>query len=490
MNKLSRRQFLHFNIQLLLWASVYGCKSSYPVLGSSQVLNSKIVEDHSQLLALWAKQGIRDAVLVNIDSHDDIRWITDDKINSLKTIYHQRDWDRFSDSDTNADKGLYNIGNWIYAGARLGIFKELYWVIPIDLFSRPNTLELLHKLLRHCRFSEADKLTFTINDRQFKGSFHGIPVTICGIEALPDIRQPLLLSIDTDFFPTFTENYQVKYLTALRATFNKLFSMKYQILDSAVCYSINGEYLLPIHRWVGDTIPSILAKPGILNETPSQQLSILQQCDSAYHSGDWETILRLAGEQRQIGQLPPSITLYVAYAYASQGNHDKAMETAVGSCKANQLYCTGLSWLAKLYETDDQQEQAERFYRAAFTINPHMENGIFDFAEFLKKNGMLREALEWYEKSETSLGYFPSRIMIAEINFTLGNSQRAINDTRFLVDRMQTDLYAKVPTLPIADSMRTIAKNCEKQGDDKIAMALKNTPVFKEMQLEFPSSKA
>ena len=179
--ELSRRQLLLLALQLAVCASLPGCRRSAPVFGKSPVESPLIVEDHSRALAVWAGRGITDAVLVNFDAHDDFRWIPDDKISRLSEIYSARDWSRFQAVDNQGDQSLYHLGNWIYAGARLGVFKEIFWVIPQSFFAREDAEKLLRNFLLNIRFSAEDVQTFSLQDHRFKGSFRGMPVTICGI---------------------------------------------------------------------------------------------------------------------------------------------------------------------------------------------------------------------------------------------------------------------------------------------------------------------
>jgi tetratricopeptide (TPR) repeat protein len=486
MNTLSRRQFIIFNLQLMVWASLSGCRSSSPILGTSPIPHPLVVENHSQLLAKWAEQGIRDAVLINIDSHDDFRWITDEKVSKLKEIYQRRDWKRFADADTTADRGLYHLGNWIYAGARLGMFKEICWVIPLDLFSRPNHDELLRKLLKHFRFKEEDIRTFTARDNRFRGSFQGIPVTICGIESLPDFKQPLLLSVDADFFPTYTDNYQVEYLTSLRTAFEALYKKNYHIHDAAVCYSVNGDYLLPIHRWVGDTATSILKKPDMINAPPPELLAILQQCDNSFRSGDAESILRLV-EQPLLKQPQAALLLYKAYAHLLQGDFGNTLEAAIKCCHLDPLYCTGIPYLGTLYYMNGKYQQAEKLFRAGFSANPTMHNGYFYFANCLRKVGKLQEAVSWYEKCESQDGNLISRVIITEIHLTLGNHQAAQTDIKQIVGRLQRDIYAMVPSQMLANSLYAIIDYCENNGLKESAVPLRNNSEIKDLFSAYPT---
>ena len=105
-----------------------------PVIGKDPIPELLTVEDHGMALARWAEQGIRDAVLINIDTHDDMRLIHEDKIIRLKELYRKKDWKGITEADSSADQGLYHVGNWIYAGVSLGIIKEVYWGNSFSLF--------------------------------------------------------------------------------------------------------------------------------------------------------------------------------------------------------------------------------------------------------------------------------------------------------------------------------------------------------------------
>lgn len=445
-----------------------------------------VVEDHSQLLLRWAEKGIRDATLINIDTHDDFRWIPDAKIDALRAMYSRNDWKGFSDADTNADKGLYNVGNWIYAGARLGLFKEVCWVIPGNLCDQPNSLDRLSRFLKHFSFQQADISTFVARDNRFYGSYHGIPVIICGIESLPDFKRPLLLSIDTDFFPSYTDNYQVGYLTSLSATFDALYKANYQILESAVCYSVNGEYLLPIHRWVGDTIAAILKQPKLIYEQPSELLTLLQHCDTAYRSGDAASIVEMTG--KSTNKQLPSLLLYEAYAHLQLREYGKSFNAAMKACAADPQYCTGLPFLAMQNADVSQNALVEKFFRAGFEVNPDMENGIFDFANYFRRNGKLHDAVNWYKKSEQKNGYFPSRLLLAETRFALGHITDAINDVEYALNHLNKDVFARVTEQETSDSIYSLLNFCEKNGLTELISLLKQTSMIKEMVVTYKPS--
>lgn len=186
LSQLSRREFILLSLQLIALSQLPGCRSSRPVLGKKPI-HPLTVEDHSQALAHWAEKGIRDAVLINIDTHDDMRWMNED---TLRDIYRQKNWQRFRAADGLSETSLYHIGNWIYAGGRLGIFREVYWVTPFDVLATKDPDLQMRRFLKEYEFSDQEIQSFSQQDRWVRGTFHGIPLTVCDITSLPDIGSP------------------------------------------------------------------------------------------------------------------------------------------------------------------------------------------------------------------------------------------------------------------------------------------------------------
>ncbi|MRR39391.1 hypothetical protein EG829_33050, partial [bacterium] len=287
---LSRRQFVLLALQLLAASQLPGCRGQQPVMGR-QPIRPLLVEDHSEALAHWAEKGIRDAVLINVDTHDDMRWMPEEKIEALREIYRTRDWRRFKEVEGQGDGSLYHIGNWIYAGGRLGMFREVYWVIPFEVLSMEDPDAKMRRFLKDYGFNDQEIQTFSLIDGRFRGTFHGVPLTVCDIGSLPDIAAPLLLSIDTDFFPPYSTVHEKSYLPSLHELFKALNGKKYRVLDTVVSYSVNGDFLPPHLRWVGDTIGMILEQPALMDAEPAELLTLLQRVDNDYRGTDAAAML-------------------------------------------------------------------------------------------------------------------------------------------------------------------------------------------------------
>jgi tetratricopeptide (TPR) repeat protein len=463
----------------------YGGQASLSVLGKDAIANPLIVEDHSQALAYWAEHGVRGAVLMNIDTHDDIRWIPEIKLGDLRELYRRGEWQRFSKADTFAHEGLYNVGNWIYAGAQLGVFKEIYWVIPFKYFAAGISEGSLRLFLASCGFSAEDVQSFSLKNRLFRGSFKGIPLTLCGMESLPVITEPLLLSIDADFFRTFSAQYRVAFLPALHTVYDKLSRMNYRITDAAVSYSINGDFLHPHHRWVGDAAAMILHMPGLTNAAPSELLFLLQRIENAYRSNNPTEMLAIADPYLVLHQLP-SLLLYKAFAHVLQGDQDKAYTAAMASCRTDKMYCSGVVYIGAYYASKEQYSRAERFFRGGFTINPNMNYGLFQFANCLRKLGKFQESIGYFEKDEKMNGPFMNHFMIVETHLMLGDHHAAAAALKIAIRGLENDPYALVINETVAHSIYAAIDFCDQSKSKEMATALRNNPAIVQMTKKYP----
>ncbi len=456
-----------------------------PVLGRDPILAPLIVEDHSQALAHWAEQGIRDAVLVNFDAHSDIRRIPDSKIAPLQDIYSRRDWNGFKKADSVTDQGLYNVVNWIYAGARLGIIREVYWVIPKNLFSADTNEQQMRRFLLSNLLSLKDIETFRFRNNRFYGIVEGIPVTICSPESLPDINEPLLLSIDTDFFPEYSHKYRTHYLASLNKVFKSLFTRQYRIQGAALSYSVNGEYLFPHLRWVGDTAAMILENPEILGEPPSDKLKLLMQLDYAYRVQDFSAILRHSTHFFS-SHPEASVFLYKAYAHMVEGDTDKAYEAAIESCNMDRKYCAGLPYIGTVYFNRGKYPEAERFFRAGLSESPGLSNGLYCFAHCLREAGKLKEALAYYMKAAQEIGSFPADFLVFETCLLSGDRHKAADALKAAVNGLVQTPYAEVVDERAANAIHTAMDYAANEGLNDLLRTLRSHRAVKHMFVRYP----
>lgn len=466
--------------------SFIACVGSDTVLGTQPIRNIRAVEVHSDILVRWAKEGVRDAVVVHIDAHDDIRAIAEPKLEKLRELMQKKDWQGFARANTMADHGLYDAGNFLYAGARLGIIREVYWVIPFPLFIPKDAVAWLQNLLRFCSFSENDIATFSLRNGCFSGKYHGIPLTICGIENLPDIKKPVILSIDVDYFPQFARTYSSTLAEGVRSLFSACLAKGYRVRDTVISYSISGGFLKPKHRWVGELIAQILQKPAMVSSSSiPARFAALQEIDIEIQRGAFaEALDRInAGLSNRND---PAFKLYQSEALLGSGQTDAALSSAAAACQQDKAYCYGLPQLGLVLVEQGRDRDAVRFFSLGYEKNRSMDFGQMQYGAALATLGRKEDALAAFNEYRALHGSFPIDFMITAVYIRSGEREQARQMLLRALDGLNNTEYTDDINRPLAEAVSSIVEFCRKNGCSDELHKIESSVLYAKLRQAFP----
>ncbi|UCH80862.1 MAG: hypothetical protein JSW20_14170 [Nitrospiraceae bacterium] len=243
---------------------VSSCREPHsPVAAVDPISEADIFEDHSEALVSWMKKGHKDEVLVHVDHHSDCQYVPDHKILSLKKLYENREWDEIL---KHKDSGgvLFSLADFIYPAYRLGIVKKVYWVTTLDLFWSNNPLPVVQAYLRENKYSDDVIDSFHIDGKKATGSVHGLEVTISTLDDLPPIQEPVMLSIDIDYFSNIMKESKINELKVIKDFLRILRHKKLKIKNLDITYSVNGGYTAILDRHIGDELVQIFRHPEIV----------------------------------------------------------------------------------------------------------------------------------------------------------------------------------------------------------------------------------
>ena len=401
--------------------------ASYPVLGREMITEIGVVEDHRDALEFWIEKGIRNAVLVNIDAHDDMKRIPSGELRDLKeTVQRRTSGELAVQGGTEGYLSASN-ANFIYGAAKLGIVRKVIWVVPSTYELFADSGDRLAALLKMYGFSSGDIQSFRLKNRRFEGTADGIPLIICDAGSLPDLNEPILLSVDVDFFPELIDNGNLRISDSLRQTFNALFQKGYAIRNALVAYSVSGGFLDARYRWVGDLVVDTLRIPG-LNPLPDLpgRYSFLQRADLLLQMKRYKELLDhlsplLTGEAKE-----PAAMLYAAQACQELGKTEQAFRWAETACLSDRRYCYGLPQLGTAVLDRSGLSAAERFFVRGYELYPDMDEGQFRFAMSLKKSGRLEDAIRYFNVFRKCYGPFPVDFYLAETFLLKGDEVSAL----------------------------------------------------------------
>jgi len=257
-----------------------GCSEPLPTVGGKVVGESgevgvdsiravRLFENHSTALIEWRRAGVRDRVLVHLDGHADLDWLPDltvariaaarpDELPGMELHPYTLDGNALS---------RFGIWNFIYPAARMGIVRELVWVVPDGSLADTESVvrmarEILVGKLEMVSVDEA--LSLRPVGRAIQGEILGVPILVCEIGDLPAIHEPVLLDVDLDYFTTgsaITQEVTAEPWITPRAVMDVL--QKKQIRTDLVTlsYSTIGGFLPPGSRWIGPALVRELREP-------------------------------------------------------------------------------------------------------------------------------------------------------------------------------------------------------------------------------------
>lgn len=240
------------------------------LVGEEPVPEIHVYENHSSALIAWRRAEVRGRILVHLDGHIDYDWLPDetvariaaaspDELPELEHHPYAMDGEAYS---------RFGIWNFIYPAARLGLVREMVWVVP------DGTLQDAFSMSQLAHFQLLDKLQgVTVEEavrlrregRVLRGTLLGLPVTVCELSDLPDLPEPVLLDIDLDYFTTrsaITQGVTRGPWTTPETVVEELRSHGVRTDLATVSLSTIGGFMPPAARWLGSNLREALRLGG------------------------------------------------------------------------------------------------------------------------------------------------------------------------------------------------------------------------------------
>jgi hypothetical protein len=187
-----RKRLILFSVLAALAACTHGGSPDIRVMG-----------DHSDALFFWAEHKAKARTVVHIDAHSDFRPISPSDIDQIRTLLSMGTLQ--SRTNTGPDS-LLHIGNFVFAAAKLGMVKDVCWIVtPRPIVNDTAAEPFKKQLIRDRHMPEEVDSAFRLESGCMAGSLQGIPITVCGSASLPKLEEPVLLDIDIDYFVKLIE---------------------------------------------------------------------------------------------------------------------------------------------------------------------------------------------------------------------------------------------------------------------------------------------
>ncbi len=449
-----------------------------PVLGVDPLPQGTVMENHDCALQHWIERGFTGAVLLHIDTHDDLRVVPAERLSTLRALYARGETSAMARKGCGGSAGLFNEGNYLRAAAELGVVREIVWVMPFTFLQGDDSGIKLLSYLENAGFPKADRETFRLVDGWYRGTVGGIPVTLCDQERLPKLAEPVLLSIDVDFFPFAAVSRGRTPLGEIRALFQALREVRYAVRDVVLTYSVQGGFMPVDLRWVGDAVLEALRNPAIYQgQRPPERWENLQHLALLHDRGREGEAAMMSMALALVEKQPhdPALLLYAALATVGHGG-DSALKYAEEACEQDRGYCVGLRVIGLQYLEQGDVETGVRCYTAGERLLPGMTYGQFERGIALLEAGRTPEALAVFEEISAREGAFPIGLLIGEIQLSAGDRAAARRSFDKVLAVIEQAPNVGVSDEMVAEAVRRAAVFYREEGLTRQAQLLETDP--------------
>lgn len=356
-------------ICLSLWLIAVSCvkkeEAQYPILGIDPLYMS-VMEEPDEALTEWAKKGVKNAILVHISPYDSLKGITHHNIQKIAGIMEKKKWEQLN----NSRGRLFNNSNYLYAAAQLEMVKRIYWVIPYRFFediplAGDKIKEFLKKYVSGFEEKEIDLMKMTAGC--LTGILSGADINICSPRTVPEVREPVTVSVDVSFFPVYAAEARISKLRALKWFFDYITLRRtFRVIHSNVSYGIESGYTDAIHRYIGDEIIEVMSNPQILkSDSPPELWQFRDKAENMLSGGEDELIVEYLDEPFNKYPDDPALLLLNAAAEIKLKKYDHALKSMDDICQKNEKYCYGYIYLGEIIDNKENVRKETFFKRAS-----------------------------------------------------------------------------------------------------------------------------
>lgn len=362
----------------------------FPHISLAEISGVILVENHSDVLVHWINTGVRSAVVVNVDAHDDCAPLPQKNINRLKGFLKDDNIAAIERANTPADSGLYSIGDYIYVACKLKIAREAVWIGP--------GLKAPSLVREHIKFSTG---------------------TVDSLPAFGDA--PVFLTVDADVVPPYAAKRCINPVEAIRQITETLRSVSWNVVHASVCYSVDGGFLpLPL-RWVGNALHEALqGKNPARADSPWLLLAQVEDWRRGIPPGEMVKKLKPVVNQRP---KDPWLHVYLADALFKSDDVSGALKEGKKAAALDSGCCRILPEIGRQLADAGKWKEAKRFLAAA----PSMVNVPAEFAvaQALERVGRTKEAIEHLKRIRNRLANYSIELLIGYGYERLGDTTKA-----------------------------------------------------------------
>jgi tetratricopeptide (TPR) repeat protein len=414
----------------------------FPLVASAGLPPALLVENHSDVFVPWIANGVRGAVVVNVDAHDDCDLIAPVKAEKLRRLLKAGDMAAIGRANGGADSSLYTIANYIAAACAVGMATEAVWVAP------------------------------TVEKQGLLNKTTPFRVRTCPIELLPEIHEPVLLTVDADIIPSFAAHRNLTVVEAAQRIGKNLRAAPWRVVHTSVCVSNDGRYLPVTLRWIANALQEAL--DGKELSRPGSPWPLLGRVE------DWRRSLLPAEFVRRVKPLlrdhpvNPWLHLYLSDAHFKADDVTDALNEGIKAARLDPGCCRILPEIGGQLADADRIDEAEKFFAAApGIVNIDAE---LSYARALDRAGKIAQSITPLSRISAQTSMYGPALLIGYAYEKLGDTLQAGRSYRRMIALLRTE-PGSMPAYPeVGPALNSAEKFLRLHGEGAMAQLLREDP--------------
>jgi len=415
----------------------------------NNIKNIQIAELGSDNISIWAKNGIRDRKLVLIDSRFNLlRQIPDELLLEAKGLIEKGDYETLAQHTSTSEKfkQFYDSFDYVFAAHRLGLIKEVIWVIPVSESINFDYRDFFKMRLQEDRaynFPKEDIESFTFQENKLTGHLLGIPITVVTLEDLVPPAEPVLLTINISYLTSFiTDNVRTP-IEDISVAFLKSLSKKSLVVNYVTIINSNTSFDVSLQfRFLSNIFHDILRDPALIRN-PKNEWILKQYGDEKLAFLEYDSAERDYLKILETTPDDPAIYFQLAFVQVKRSKFDEAVEYIEKAIKLDPEYI--LSYISM---TKKMLSEKKKLQFTKLGLEKHPDNFYINLtlAQKYYESGDFEESLKYFKKL-IALGIesYDFSFMIADCYFNIKEYDKSIsiyNNTFSLLPELYKPSFA------------------------------------------------
>ncbi len=341
----------------------------YPVFGFHAIKGIQLNENRSDALLSWLEKDFKHVVVLFVSDKNSLNRINSTSVEKMRTIVSSGRLGSIS----KRQEQLYDNSNYIYGAEKLGIINKVYWVLPyMFLKDIPLAEKKTKRFLRETGgFKEDDIRELKMVSGCLNGTLSGIEVSICSPRTLQLMDEPVIMTIDSGFFPVYAEGHKQSKLSVMKSFFDEMRLRKLQIVHMDISYGTEGGESKTMHRFIAEELFEGISDPEIFKaEKPPELWKHRDMAENMLSGGEGTKVLEYL--KGPLKQFPDDIPLKMlnATAEVKAGKDDESFNKLKEICQKDRHYCYGFIDLGNMLVDEKRIEITGRFFKKAAELLP------------------------------------------------------------------------------------------------------------------------